>query len=87
MEIKPTKSQIDAFRNDGAFLFENCLTEKQISDCYEIFKWNMAHPGPSNFRALDGTKLQTHIDNANPLSKDKLDNLVKTLPFGKIFQE
>lgn len=47
----------------------------------------MAHPGPSNFRALDGTKLQTHIDNANPLSKDKLDNLVKTLPFGKIFQE
>ncbi len=87
MEIKPTKSQIEAFRNDGAFLFKNCLTEKQISDCYEIFKWNMTHPGPSNFRALDGTKLQTHIDNANPLSKDKLDNLVKTLPFGKIFQE
>lgn len=87
MELKPTPEQIEAFRNDGAFLFKNCLTKEQLEACYEAFKWNVANPGPFNFRALEGTKLQTHIDNANPMAKEKLDALVKSLPFGKIFQE
>jgi hypothetical protein len=82
-----TQPQREAFRHDGAVLIENCLDEAQLAQCYEAFKWNVANPGPYHFRALDGTSLQTHIDNANPIVKDKLDDLVMTLPFGRVFQE
>ncbi|MCY1266749.1 phytanoyl-CoA dioxygenase family protein [Pseudomonas sp. BN414] len=77
----------EAFRNDGAVLIENCLDQTELAQCYEAFKWNVANPGPYKFQALDGTKLQTHIDNANPAVKDKYDDLVMSLPFGKLFQE
>ncbi len=87
MEVKPTPAQIEAFRNDGAVLFKDCLTDQQLADCYEAFKWNVENPGPFKFNRLDGTTLQTHIDNANPYSKEKLDNLVMSLPFAKIFKE
>ncbi|AMR80759.1 phytanoyl-CoA dioxygenase family protein [Cupriavidus nantongensis] len=82
-----TQSQREAFREDGAVLVKNCLDPAQLARCYEAFKWNVANPGPYHFRSLDGTRLQTHIDNANPAVKDKLDDLVATLPFGKVFQE
>lgn len=82
-----TEAQKDAFRNDGAVLIKNCLNETQLANCYEAFKWNVANPGPYHFRKLDGTKLQTHIDNANPAVKEHYDNLVKTLPFAEIFQQ
>jgi ectoine hydroxylase-related dioxygenase (phytanoyl-CoA dioxygenase family) len=85
--VLTTESQREAFRNDGAVLVANCLDPAQLARCYEVFKWNVANPGPYHFRSLDGTSLQTHIDNANPVVKDKLDNLVATLPFGKVFQE
>ncbi|MDH4556229.1 phytanoyl-CoA dioxygenase family protein [Pseudomonas sp. BN417] len=77
----------EAFRNDGAVLIENCLDQTELAQCYEAFKWNVANPGPYKFQALDGTKLQTHIDNANPAVKDKYDDLVMALPLGKLFQE
>ncbi|MBF6986582.1 phytanoyl-CoA dioxygenase family protein [Cupriavidus sp. IK-TO18] len=82
-----TQSQREAFREDGAVLIKNCLDPVQLARCYEAFKWNVANPGPYHFRSLDGTSLQTHIDNANPVVKQKLDDLVTTLPFGMVFQE
>ncbi|WP_322058370.1 phytanoyl-CoA dioxygenase family protein [Paraburkholderia sp. J63] len=77
-----TQSQRDAFRNDGAVLIENCLDEAQLAQCYEVFKWIVANPGPHHY-----AKLQTHIDNANPGIKERLDALVMALPFGQVFRE
>ncbi len=78
----------DQFRNDGATLFRNCLNEVRLAQCYDAFKWDMAHPGPNVYKGrLIGTGLETHIDNANPQAKAKLDDLAASLPFGQIFQE
>ncbi|MEN0136616.1 MAG: phytanoyl-CoA dioxygenase family protein [Rhodococcus sp. (in: high G+C Gram-positive bacteria)] len=77
----------EAFRNDGAVLIENCLDEAQLTQCHEAFTWAVDNPGPYVFNRLDGTTLQTHIDNANPLAKDRLDDLVMSLPFGKLFAD
>jgi ectoine hydroxylase-related dioxygenase (phytanoyl-CoA dioxygenase family) len=77
----------EAFRNDGAVLIEDCLDEAQLTQCHEAFKWAVDNPGPYVFNRLDGTTLQTHIDNANPLAKDRLDELVSSLPFGKLFAD
>lgn len=78
---------IRQFREDGITVVRNCLSEKQLNACHEVFAWNMANPGPNNYRALEGTSLATHIDNANPNSKAKLDALVQQLPFARIFQQ
>lgn len=76
-----------AFRNDGAVLIEDCLDEAQLAQCHEAFMWAVDNPGPYVFNRLDGTRLQTHIDNANPLAKDRLDELVSSLPFGELFAD
>lgn len=76
-----------AFRNDGAVLIEGCLDETQLAQCHDAFLWAVDNPGPHVFRPLDGTELRTHIDNANPLAKDRLDELVSSLPFGKLFAD
>jgi len=78
---------IRQFREDGITVVRGCLSEKQLDACHEVFAWNVANPGPNNYRALDGTSLATHIDNANPNSKAKLDALVQGLPFARIFQQ
>ncbi|MBT2263444.1 phytanoyl-CoA dioxygenase family protein [Rhodococcus erythropolis] len=78
---------IRQFREDGITVVRGCLSEKQLDACHEVFAWNVANPGPNNYRALDGTSLATHIDNANPNSKAKLDALVQELPFARIFQQ
>lgn len=82
-----TPEMRDQFRNDGATVFKNCLDETQLARCYDAFKWDMANPGPHVYRGLNGTALETHIDNANPEAKAKLDELAASLPFGQIFQE
>nr|WP_179405617.1 phytanoyl-CoA dioxygenase family protein [Burkholderia guangdongensis] len=82
-----SQSQRDALYHDGAVLIEKCLNESQLSECYDALQWAVANPSPSVFRGLDGTALQTHIDNCNLLAKDKLDDLMMRLPFGKLFQE
>lgn len=82
-----TQSQRDAFRNDGATLVKNCLNDAQLAQCYEVFQWNMANPGPHLSRNQNGDTLETHIDNANPNSKKRLDALAAAMPFGQIFQE
>ncbi|MCA0155287.1 phytanoyl-CoA dioxygenase family protein [Tsukamurella sp. M9C] len=85
--MKVTDEQTRQFREDGITVVRNCLNEAQLAACYETFTWNVANPGPYHFRALEGTSLATHIDNANPHSKAKLDALVQTLPFAGIFQQ
>ncbi|MGW4336422.1 phytanoyl-CoA dioxygenase family protein [Rhodococcus koreensis] len=76
-----------AFRNDGAVLIEDYLDETQLRQCHEAFTWAVNNPGPYVFNRLDGTTLQTHIDNANPRAKNRLDDLVSSLPFGKLFAD
>ncbi|MFV9454453.1 phytanoyl-CoA dioxygenase family protein [Rhodococcus sp. NM-2] len=76
-----------AFWEDGATVVRNFLNLEQLAELYEVFKWNVANPGPFVFRRLDGTSLQTHIDNANPAAKERLDELMTRLPFGEFFAE
>ena len=74
-----------AFWEDGATVVRNFLNPEQLAELYEVFKWNVANPGPFVFRRLDGTSLQTHIDNANPAAKERLDESMTRLPFGEFF--
>ncbi len=85
--MKLVQRVIDEFQKDGATCIRNCLTDQQLEDCYTAFKWNIENPSPANFTALNGTVLETHIDNCNYHAKDRLDALVKTLPFGEIFKQ
>lgn len=78
---------IRQFREDGITVIRNYLDEEQLAACREALDWNMANPGPNIFRALEGTSLATHIDNANPNAKPKLDALVQTIPFAETFQQ
>ena len=75
------------FHEDGATVVRDLLTSAQLEELHEAFRWNVANPGPYHFRALDGTALQTHIDNANPVVKDKFDEMVTRMPFGRVFAE
>lgn len=76
-----------AFREDGATVVRDLLSPEQLTELHEVFNWNVANPGPYVFNKLDGTTLQTHIDNANPNAKDKLDDLVARFPFGDLYAE
>ncbi|MEU7040626.1 phytanoyl-CoA dioxygenase family protein [Streptomyces varsoviensis] len=75
----------ETFREDGAALIENCLNEAELGRCREAFDWAVANPGPHATSMYDGTERRTHVDNANPLAKERLDALVETLPFGELF--
>jgi ectoine hydroxylase-related dioxygenase (phytanoyl-CoA dioxygenase family) len=77
----------EAFRNDGAVLIEDHLDDEQLTRCREAFDWAVEHPGPNAFRIFDKTEQQTHNDNANPRAKERLDALVRSLPFGQLFGE
>jgi ectoine hydroxylase-related dioxygenase (phytanoyl-CoA dioxygenase family) len=77
----------EAFRNDGAVLIRNCLDDEQLARCREAFDWAVEHHGPNAFRIFNGTEQETHNDNANPLAKDRLDALMPSLPFGRLFAE
>ncbi|PZT71113.1 phytanoyl-CoA dioxygenase [Streptomyces sp. SW4] len=76
-----------AFRDEGAVLVKNCLDEAQLARCREAFDWAVAHPGPHASSMFDGTEQRSLVDNANPLAKERLDELVTTLPFGRLFAE
>lgn len=75
------------YREDGAVLIKNCLNQEQLAQCRAAFDWAVANPGPHAFQIFDGTEHQTHNDNSNPNAKERLDALVATLPFGKLFAE
>ncbi|MFD7199151.1 MFS transporter [Streptomyces sp. NPDC059893] len=76
-----------AFRNDGAVLLKDCLDAAQLTRCHAAFDWAVANPGPHASSMFDGTEQRSHVDNANPLAKDHLDELVTRLPLGKLFAE
>ena len=75
------------YEEDGAVLIRNCLNQEQLAQCRAAFDWAVANPGPAAFQIFNGTEHQTHNDNSNPNAKEKLDALVATLPFGKLFAE
>lgn len=81
------KSARDAFRDDGAVLIEDCLSDEQLTACREAFDWAVANPGPFAYEIFDGSVHQTHNDNSNPRAKERLDALVPTLPFGELLAD
>lgn len=80
-------SMRSALRDDGAVLVEGFLNDEQLARCRAAFDWAVDHHGPNAFRIFDGTEQQSHNDNANPLAKHLLDDLVSSLPFGRLFAE
>ncbi len=76
-----------AFHDDGAVLIKGVLSKEQLAQCRAAFDWAVAHHGPNAFRIFDGTDQQSHNDNANPLAKARLDELVSSLPFGQLFAD
>src|SRR5262249_22001847 len=76
-----------AFLDDGAVLVKGVLSEEQLARCRTAFDWAVENPRPNAFRIFDGTEQQSHNDNANPLAKARLDELVASLPFGQLFAD
>lgn len=76
----------ERFREDGAVLLKNALNPDQLAKCREAFDWAVENPGPFATQMFSG-ELKSHVDNANPLAKDKLDALIQELPFGQIFAD
>jgi ectoine hydroxylase-related dioxygenase (phytanoyl-CoA dioxygenase family) len=76
-----------AFLNDGAVLLEGCLDESQLGRCRKAYDWAVENHGPHAYRIFDGTEQQSHNDNANPVAKARLEELVSSLPFGRLFAD
>lgn len=76
-----------AFMEDGAVLIEGCLDEAQLAMCRQAFDWGIENPGPAATSLFDGSVQKSHVDNANPFAKARLDELVASLPFGKLFAD
>jgi ectoine hydroxylase-related dioxygenase (phytanoyl-CoA dioxygenase family) len=76
-----------AFREDGAVLIKQCLNEEQLAQCRAAFDWIIANPGPFASRMYRGTEHQSQIDNANPFAKERLEDLVSSLPLGSLFAD
>lgn len=81
------ESMRTAFRDEGAVLVKDCLDPAQLARCRDAFDWAVANPGPHASSMFDGTQQRALVDNANPLAKARLDELVTTLPFGRLFAE
>src|SRR5262245_23600976 len=75
------------FLNDGAVLIKGCLNEEELAHCRAAYECAVENHGPNAFRIFDGTEQQSHNDNANPRAKAKLDELVSSLPFGRLFAD
>ena len=76
-----------AFAEDGAILIEGVLNEEQLAQCRLAFDWGIENPGPMASSLLDGTEFRSHVDNANPYAKERLDELVAALPLGRLFAD
>jgi len=81
------KSLRDQYRDDGAVMIRNCLNAEQLAACRAAFDWAVENHGPNAFRIFNGTAQETHNDNANPRAKARLDALMPSLPFGRLFAE
>ncbi|WP_077145605.1 phytanoyl-CoA dioxygenase family protein [Sphingopyxis sp. KK2] len=79
-----------AYREDGAVLMKNVLNAEQLAACRDIYDWIVANPGPNGHALYRGDQkehISSHVDNANPLVKDRLDRFVATLPLGDLFAD
>ncbi|WP_077145608.1 phytanoyl-CoA dioxygenase family protein [Sphingopyxis sp. KK2] len=76
-----------SFDDDGAVVVRNCLDSDQLALCRGAFDWAVENHGPNASMMFEGTEQQSHVDNANPNAKERLDELVTQLPFGKIFAD
>ncbi|AIO30203.1 phytanoyl-CoA dioxygenase family protein [Burkholderia cenocepacia] len=76
-----------AFAEDGAVLIEGLLNEEQLALCRAAFDWGIENPGPMATTMLDGSEFKSHVDNANPYAKDRLDELASQLPIGEVFAD
>src|SRR5262245_8432562 len=87
--MRPTvhPSTRESLARDGAVRIEKALDRDQLARCRAAFDWCVENPGPNAFRIFDGTEQQSHNDNANPLAKARLDELVSTLPLGRLFAD
>ena len=77
----------ERFQEDGAVLYKDCLNAEELGRCRSAFDWAVENYGPNAARMFAGTEQESHVDNSNPNAKARLDELVTTLPFGKIFAE
>lgn len=75
------------FREDGAVLIKDALNRAQLAQCREAFDWAIDNPGPHATRMYGGTGQQSHVDNANPKAKARMDELVSSLPLGRLFAD
>jgi ectoine hydroxylase-related dioxygenase (phytanoyl-CoA dioxygenase family) len=80
------RSQRDAFAEDGAILVKGRLDQDQLAECRAAFDWAIDNPGPNVATGYKDTQ-RSHVDNANPLAKPRLDDLVAFLPLGRMFAE
>jgi ectoine hydroxylase-related dioxygenase (phytanoyl-CoA dioxygenase family) len=79
-----------AYREDGAVLMKNVLNAEQLAACREMYDWIVANPGPNGhglYRGDQKQHIKSHVDNANPHAKERLDALLPTLPFGELFAD
>ncbi|MDH4568972.1 phytanoyl-CoA dioxygenase family protein [Pseudomonas sp. BN414] len=76
-----------AFQADGAVLIKGLLNQEQLTRCRAAFDWALENHGPHATRMFNGTEQQSHVDNANPLAKERLEELVASLPFGQLFAD
>ena len=76
-----------AFAEDGAVVIEGCLNQEALAQCRAVFDWGINNPGPGVSTVFDGTEQKSHVDNANPLAKRRLDDLVSKLPLGQMFAD
>lgn len=81
------ESKRRAFDEDGAVLIEGCLNAEQLAMCRQVFDWGIENPGPNAHSLFDGSVQRSHVDNANPFAKGRLDELVASLPFGQLFAD
>jgi ectoine hydroxylase-related dioxygenase (phytanoyl-CoA dioxygenase family) len=86
-EIPMQDSMRKAFRDDGAVLIKGVLSKEDMARCRAAFDWAVENHGPQAFRIFDGTEQQSHNDNANPLARDRLEELVASLPLGQLLAD
>jgi ectoine hydroxylase-related dioxygenase (phytanoyl-CoA dioxygenase family) len=75
----------EAFRANGAVLFEGVLDANQLAMCRAAFDCGIANPGPHATQLFKGSDHRTRNDNANPNLVDHCNDLVRALPFGDMF--
>jgi len=76
-----------AYREDGAVLMKGVLSPEQLAQCRAAFDWAVENPGPHVSKMMGSSGQRSHVDNSNPVAKPKLDELVASLPLGRMFAD